>query len=68
MHELRVIVVSPEEASHGVAELWTAEGLFGFTRLEEGEMMLEIAGANARVSARQLVAALERAREALAAY
>jgi hypothetical protein len=41
-HELRVVVVSPEEAEHGVAELWSDGKLFGFTRLEDGELLLRI--------------------------
>ena len=31
MHEIRVSVVSPEAADHGVAELWAAEELIKAT-------------------------------------
>lgn len=42
MHEIRVSVVSPEAADHGVAELWAAEELIGYTRLEDSDLMLHI--------------------------
>ena len=31
MHEIRVSIISPEAADHGVAELWAADGLIGYT-------------------------------------
>ena len=42
MHEIRVSVVSPEAADHGVAELWAAGESIGYTILEDGDLMLHI--------------------------
>lgn len=42
MHEIEVRVVSLEEADHDTAEFWLGGQLFGFTRLEEGELVLMI--------------------------
>ncbi len=41
-HQITVRVVSPEEADHGVAEFWLGDELFGFTQLEDGELVLRI--------------------------
>ena len=41
-HELDVKVVSPEEAESGIAEFWAGARLFGFTWLEDGELLLTI--------------------------
>ena len=41
-HELHVSVVSPEEAEYGVAEFWAGDRLFGFTRLQDGQLVLRI--------------------------
>ena len=41
-HEMGVIVVSPEEASDGVAEFWAGDSLFGFTYAGDGELLLRI--------------------------
>jgi hypothetical protein len=38
MREIEVRVVSLEEADRGTAEFWLGGQLFGFTRLEEGEL------------------------------
>jgi hypothetical protein len=69
--ELQVIVVSPEEAEHGVAEFWTGGELFGFTRLEEGELLLRIEPRDDRgpvvVGALNLATALARSMELLGA-
>lgn len=35
MHEIRVSIVSPESAENGVAELWAAEELIGYTILQD---------------------------------
>jgi hypothetical protein len=71
MHAIEVVVVSPEEATHGVAEFWVGGELFGFTRLEEAELLLHVVprpdGTTLVVGAHLLVAALQRAREQLAA-
>jgi hypothetical protein len=42
MHDIHVSVVSPEEASVGVAEFWSGDRLIGFTRIEEGDLALRI--------------------------
>jgi hypothetical protein len=71
MDALQVVVMSPEEAEHGVAELWAGGELFGFTRLEEGELLLRIQprgdGGVIVVGAHRLATALARANELLGA-
>jgi hypothetical protein len=42
MHEIHVTVVSAEEAAYGTAELWAGGHMIGFTRLEDGDLMLRI--------------------------
>jgi hypothetical protein len=42
MHEIHVNVVSAEEASLGVAELWSGDRLIAFTRIEDGDFTLQI--------------------------
>ena len=42
MHEFNVTVVSAGEAEYGTAELWSGGRLFGFTHLEDGDLMLRI--------------------------
>src|SRR5438270_11666942 len=42
MHEIRVSILSPEAADHGVAELWAAGELIGYTILEDTDLMLRI--------------------------
>jgi len=68
-HELRVSVVSPEEAELGTAEFWADDRRFGFTRLEDGELVLRIEprsdGAAVVVSAHSLAEALARAKQLL---
>jgi hypothetical protein len=63
--DLHVTVVSPEEASACMAEFWSGGELFGFTRLEDGDLVLRIEpspdGAAVAVSARGLVEALAEA-------
>lgn len=67
--EVDVSVVSPEAAEHGVAEFWVGGELFGFTRLEDGELVLriELRGDQGAliVNAHSLAAALAHARELL---
>jgi hypothetical protein len=71
-HEITVRVVSPEEADHGVAEFWLGEELFGFTRLEDGELVLCIEprkdGAAVLVNAHKLAGALAQAKALLESY
>jgi hypothetical protein len=68
-HELKVSVVSPEEAEYGTAEFWAGETLFGFTRLEDGELVLRIEprsdGGAVVVNAHSLAEALARAKQLL---
>lgn len=68
-HELEVRVVSPEEAEYGTAEFWAGDRLFGFTRLEDGELVLRIEprsdGGAVVVGARSLAEALARAKRLL---
>jgi hypothetical protein len=42
LHDIHVSVVSPEEASLGVAEFWSGDRLIGFTLIEEGDLTLRI--------------------------
>jgi hypothetical protein len=42
MSEIRVVSVSAEEASYGVAELWAEDHLIAYTLYEEGDLMLRI--------------------------
>ena len=71
-HQITVRVVSPEEADHGVAEFWLGDGLFGFTRLEDGELILRIEprsdGAAVLVNAHSLAEALAKAKALLESY
>lgn len=42
VHEMKVISVSPEEASYGVAELWAGGRLVAYTLYEEEDLVLRI--------------------------
>lgn len=68
-HEVEVSVVSPEEAESGIAELWANGRLFGFTHIQDGELVLTIDappdGATLIVGAKSLADALARAKELL---
>ena len=68
-HELDVSIVSPEEAEFGTAEFWAGDRLFGFTRLEDGELVLRIEpasdGGAIVVNAHSLREALARAKQLL---
>jgi hypothetical protein len=72
MHEIEVRVVSLEEAEHQTAEFWFGGRLFGFTQLEEGELVLTIApsddGSPVSVNARSLHDALAEAKRLLQSY
>jgi hypothetical protein len=69
MHEIRVSIASPEAADHGVAELWSADGLVGYTILDDGDLMLHIEPRRDRtavvVGAHSLAEALGRAKHLL---
>jgi hypothetical protein len=68
-HKLDVSVVSPEEAEFGTAEFWAGDRLFGFTRLEDGELVLRIEpasdGGAVVVGAHSLAEALAHAKQLL---
>jgi hypothetical protein len=68
--EIHVIVVSPEEASFGVAEFWSGDRLIGFTRMEDGELTLRIGPSSEDVvlGAQALANALAEADRLLALY
>ena len=70
--EIEVRVVSLEEADHDTAELWLGGQLFGFTRLEEGELVLTIEprddGRAVSVNAHDLYDALAEAKRLLESY
>jgi hypothetical protein len=72
MHEINVTVVSAEEAEYGTAELWYGGRLVGFTRLDDGDLMLQIEpgrdGTPVVVGAHSLVDAITEANRLLAAY
>ncbi|HTY97037.1 MAG TPA: hypothetical protein VMB91_08365 [Solirubrobacteraceae bacterium] len=71
-HEITVRVVSPEEADHGVAEFRLGDEPFGFTRLEDGELVLRIEprrdGGPVLVNAYSLADALAQAKGLLESY
>jgi hypothetical protein len=70
LHDIDVIVVSPEEASFGVAEFWSGGREIAFTRIEDGELALRI-GPSADdmvLDTRALARALEEANRLLARY
>jgi hypothetical protein len=72
MHEIRVSIVSPEAADHGVAELWAAGELIGYTLLEDSDWMLHIEPRPQQtavvVGAHSLAQALTRAEHLLEQY
>ena len=66
-HEIQVTVVSPEEAEYGTAEFWSGGRMIGFTRLEDGDLMLRIDTAVV-VGAHGLADAIAEANRLLALY
>jgi hypothetical protein len=72
MREIEVRVLSLEAADHGTAEFWLGCQLFGFTRLEEGELVLTIEpsddGRAVWVNAHSLYDALAEAKRLLESY
>jgi hypothetical protein len=70
LQDIHVDVVSPEEASLGVAEFWSGGRMIGFTRIEDGGLALRIeTGADDVVlGARALAEALAEANRLLAIY
>jgi hypothetical protein len=70
LHDIHVSVVSPEEASLGVAEFWSGDRLIGFTRIEDGDLALRIGPSPGDVvlGAHALAAAIAEANRLLALY
>jgi hypothetical protein len=70
LYDINVTVVSPEEASFGVAELWSGRRLIGVTRMEENELTLRISPSPDEVvlGTRALLEALAEANRLLARY
>ena len=70
LNDIHVIVVSPEEASFGVAEFWSGHRLIGFTRMEQSELTLRITPSSDDVvlGTRALAEALAEANRLLALY
>jgi hypothetical protein len=68
VHSIDVIVVSPEEASFGVAEFWAGERQIGFTVIDDGELTLRIGRSpeDVVVAAHALAEALAEANRLLA--
>ena len=66
-HEVQVTVVSPGEAEYGTAELWSGGRMIGFTRLDDGDLMLRIDTA-VEVSAHSLANAIAEADRLLSRY
>ncbi|HYB29307.1 MAG TPA: hypothetical protein VEF89_22035 [Solirubrobacteraceae bacterium] len=72
MREIEVRVISLEEADHETAEFWLGGQLFGFTQLDEGELVLTIKprddGHAVSVNAHSLYGALAEAKRLLESY
>ena len=70
LHDIHVMVVSPEEASFGVAELWSGDRLIAITHIEDGELALRIEPSHDDVvlGTRALTEALAEADRLLALY
>jgi hypothetical protein len=72
MHEIHVTVVSAEEAAYGTAEFWSAGRMIGYTRLDDGDLMLRIEpgrdGNPVEIGAHGLVDAIAEANRLLSLY
>jgi hypothetical protein len=72
MHEIHVTVVSAEEAEYGTAEFWSGGRMIGYTRLDDGDLMLRIEpgrdGSAVEIGARSLAGAIAEANRLLALY
>ena len=72
MHEIHVTIASPEAADCGVAELWAADELVGYTILDDSDLMLRIEPPRDRtatvVGAHSLAQAIIRAEHLLQRY
>jgi hypothetical protein len=72
MSQIRVIVVSPEEAYDGTAEFWCGADLMGITMLSQGGLQLRIDsradGQPWLIDTTSLAHALDEANRLMAAY
>lgn len=72
MSEIRAIVVSPEEAYDGTAELWCGSELMGITMLSEAGLQLRIDphpdGGPWLIDVPSLTRAIDEANRLIAAY
>jgi hypothetical protein len=70
LHEIHVNVVSAEEASLGVAELWSGDRLIGFTLIEDGDFTLHLGPSpdGVALGAHALAEALAEANRLLSLY
>jgi hypothetical protein len=70
LHDIRVNVVSAEEASLGVAEFWSGGRMIGFTRIEDADLTLRLEPSPDAVmlGAHALAEALAEANRLLALY
>ncbi|HVY96872.1 MAG TPA: hypothetical protein VHA54_07925 [Solirubrobacterales bacterium] len=72
MNEIKVESVSPEEADHGVTELWADGSLIAYTIYDKGDLQLRIEprrdGRPVVLGVRSLSAALAEVDRILAVY
>jgi hypothetical protein len=70
LHDIHVSVVSPEEASLGVAEFWSGDRLIGFTLIEDGDFTFRLGPSpdGVALGAHALAEALAEANRLLALY
>jgi hypothetical protein len=72
MDRIRVESVSAEEASYGVAELWTEEAMVAYTVYEDGDLTLRVPprgdGRPVAIGVPELTAALAEVDRLLAAH
>ena len=70
VRDIDVLVVSPEEASFGVAEFWSGARQIAFTRIEDGELALRIGPSREDmvIDTHALAAALAKANRLLALH
>ena len=67
MHEINVMVVSPEEAEYGTAEFWSGGRMIGSTRLDDGDLILQLEN-GVEVGAHSLADAIAEANRLLSLY
>ena len=67
MHEINVTVVSAGEAEYGTAEFWSGGRMIGYTRLDDGDLMLRLEN-GVQVGAHSLAGAIAEANRLLSLY